>query len=446
MIATTEITTKLSPDTQAILLLGASFGQKRDSYPTPLTLSEYNTLALWLRENNLTPKDLLSPIFQERLPKIKIDQLDPQRLFDLLQRGVMLGLAVEKWTSQGLWILGRGDSQYPKRLKQTLKHLAPPILYGVGNIQLLDQGGLAIVGSRDIDQEAVDYTKRLVEICAKQQIQVVSGGARGVDQASMLGALEAGGNVVGVLADSLAKSAVSGKYRQSIREGNLTLISPYDPDAGFNTGNAMGRNKYIYGLADYGLVISSTVEKGGTWAGAVEILRKCPDLPVFVRIEGDLPEGNQELIKKGARPFPESPWNRPLKELIADSLTTSQVITNNTPIQGEIFAQETLISTNSRSEILEVNEESEETVIIETNDPQNGLKLDNISQVQAKKTAYDLILPLILDHLKEPQDEKSLAQKLDLQIGQMRIWLRKAVSEGKVIKNKKPVTYVINQS
>jgi predicted Rossmann fold nucleotide-binding protein DprA/Smf involved in DNA uptake len=442
MIATTEITTKLSPDTQAILLLCASFGQKRDSYPTPLTLSEYNTLARWLRDQDSTPADLLSPIFQERIPKIKINQLESERIFDLLQRGVMLGLAVEKWTSQGLWILGRSDTQYPKRLKQTLKHLAPPILYGVGNIKLLSQGGLAIVGSRDIDQEAVDYTKRLVEICAKQQIQVISGGARGVDQASMLGALEAGGNVVGVLADSLAKSAVSGKYRSGIREGNLTLISPYDPDAGFNTGNAMGRNKYIYGLADYGLVISSTVEKGGTWAGAVEILRKCPDLPVFVRIEGSIPEGNQELLHKGAKPFPESPWNRSLKELIADSLTTSPVILDLNPIQGEIFNQEILIETNSTSETLEVNKIPEETAIIQNNNLNDELKSDNTSQCKSK-TAYDLILPLMLDYLKEPKDEKSLAQKLDLQIGQLRIWLKKAVSEGKVIKNKNPVTYVI---
>jgi predicted Rossmann fold nucleotide-binding protein DprA/Smf involved in DNA uptake len=436
MTVTTEITTVLSQDTQAILLLCASFGQKRDSYPSPLTLSEYNHLASWLRDNNLTPADLLSPMFQERSLKITINQLESQRILDLLQRGVMLGLAVEKWMSQGLWILGRSDTQYPKRLKQKLKYSAPSILYGVGNIELLSQGGLAIVGSREIDQEGLDYTQRLVEICAKQQIQVISGGARGVDQASMLGTLAAGGTVIGVLADSLAKSAVSGKYRQSIREGNLTLISPYDPDAGFNTGNAMGRNKYIYGLADYSLVISSTVDKGGTWAGAVETLRKFPDIPVFVRLEGTTPEGNQELLKKGAKPFPESPWNRPLNTLLADAMNQAIVISNLAPIQGDIFAQQTSIVPNNLPDSLEENI----TVTTKIED-----HTDNLAKSEFK-TAYDLILPLILEYLRDPKDEKSLAQKFDVQLGQMRDWLKKAVSEGKIIKNKKPVTYVISKS
>jgi len=148
----------LSPDTQAILLLCASFGQNRQTEPQPLTLREYNAVAGWLLENEMSPGDLLNPTFKNRLSKITIGKLDSNRLIALLERGVMLGLAVEKWTNQGLWVLGRGDSQYPKRLKQRLRHSAPAILYGVGNIELLSQGGLAVVGSRDVDEEGLGYT------------------------------------------------------------------------------------------------------------------------------------------------------------------------------------------------------------------------------------------------------------------------------------------------
>ena len=49
----------ISLNTQATLLLCASFGQKRTVEPKPLTLGEYNKLALWLRDNDLIPKDLL---------------------------------------------------------------------------------------------------------------------------------------------------------------------------------------------------------------------------------------------------------------------------------------------------------------------------------------------------------------------------------------------------
>jgi len=53
----------------------------------------------------------------------------------------------------------------------------------------------------------------------------------------------------------------------------LVLISPYDPAAGFNIGNAMQRNKLVYALADAALVVGAEPRKGGTWAGAVEQLK-----------------------------------------------------------------------------------------------------------------------------------------------------------------------------
>ena len=67
----------------------------------------------------------------------------------------------------------------------------------------------------------------------------------------------------------------------------------------------MGRNKLIYGLADYAVVVSSEVETGGTWRGATEAL-KARWCPVFVRTGDDVPPGNQELLKKGALALAES--------------------------------------------------------------------------------------------------------------------------------------------
>lgn len=413
----------LQPDTQAILLLCARFGQNQCE-TQPLTIKEYNILADWLRSEGMTPKDLLEVTFQHRLPQITINTLESKRLAGLLERGVMLSLAVEKWTNQGLWILGRSDTNYPKRLKQKLKHLAPPILYGVGNIELLSQGGLAIVGSRNVDEEGIDYTKNLVQTCAHQGIQVISGGARGVDQASMLGTLEAGGTVIGVLADSLAKASVASQYRTGIKEGRLCLFSATDPSAGFSVGNAMARNKYIYALADYALVISSDVGKGGTWAGATEALEKISDVPVFVRMQGNIAEGNRQLLKKAAKPFPQSPWNAPLKELIAVATSDNQ-----------------LIKTEEQAKV-----DTEVINIVDKNKP-DELAINITEKVMYRpKNIYEAVLPFILQKLEEPKDDQTLAQCLDVQIGQIRVWLKQAVAEGKVIKHTKPVTYQVNRN
>ena len=64
--------------------------------------------------------------------------------------------------------------------------------------------------------------------CAREDIQVISGGAKGVDQEAMLAALGQGGTVVGILADNLGRATVSGKYRQAIRDGRLVLLSACD--------------------------------------------------------------------------------------------------------------------------------------------------------------------------------------------------------------------------
>ncbi|MGJ5634050.1 DNA-processing protein DprA [Nostoc sp. CALU 1950] len=394
----------LQPDTQAILLLCASFGQNRQIEPQPLTLSEYNSLTDWLRENQMRPADLLESTAKKQLDKITLNKLNPERLSALLERGMMLSLAVEKWTNQGLWVLGRSDINYPKRLKQRLRHSAPAILYGVGNMELLSLGGLAILGSRDVDDKILGYTRRVAQNSAVQDMQVISGGARGVDQAAMLGVLDAGGTSVGVLADSLTKAAVNSKYRSSIQEGRLTLVSSYDPEAGFNTGNAMGRNKYIYALADYALVVSSSFGKGGTWAGAVEALSRLQDIPVFVRLEGAVSEGNQQLHNQGAKSFPAEPWNDSLRELLTKAASCIE------PIQIKV-------ETTTQETILDIH-------------PQD---------------IYQAILPFILNHLQQPKDAKSLAECLDVRPSQMQDWLNKAVSEGKVRKINRPVAYIVNK-
>ncbi len=411
----------LSLDTQAILLLCASFGEDRLSFPQPLTLREYNALVVWLKDNQMRPGALLNSKGQDKLQNASIHKLDVSRINGLLQRGFKLSLAVEKWTQQGLWIVGRGDPNYPVRLKERLKQKSPPILYGVGQQDLLERGGLAIVGSRNISQEEIDYTHQVIKICVDQNIQVISGGARGIDQTSMLGTLQASGTVVGILADSLIKTALNKKYRSSIAEGKLSLLSPCDPDAGFNVGNAMGRNKYIYALADYALVVTSDYEKGGTWAGAKEALEKIKDVPVFVKVENSISEGNQQLIYKGAKSFP-----------ALSSSALSQCL------------KEELERLNSETTTEELNlvshpiEEGEHKYL-------GQLTQDRTADRASKpKDIYEAVLPFILEALHQPLDLKSLVERLQVRQGQLQDWLKRAEEEGKVKKTKKPVRYVAN--
>jgi predicted Rossmann fold nucleotide-binding protein DprA/Smf involved in DNA uptake len=306
-------TYQLSPDTQATLLLCSGLGQPRDATPRPLTPAEYNQLAQALHAQALRPADLLQPGGLDHLQQVA-PVVDLERLKALLGRGAALGLAVETWTSKGLWVIGRSDDLYPARLKARLKRNAPAILYGVGEAELLKAGGLVIVGSREADAAGRAFAETIARRCALEGTTVISGGARGIDAAAMSAALERGGRAIGVLADSLARAALAKGYREWLRQGRVVLCSPYDPGAGFTVDNAMGRNRHIYALGDAALVVSASAGSGGTWAGALENL-KHRWIPLHVRAGSDAPAGNQRLIERGGQPIYE-PALPPAERLI----------------------------------------------------------------------------------------------------------------------------------
>lgn len=307
----------LSPNTQAILLLTAPLviGRSKSSV-NPLTAGEYGRLARRLRELYREPAHLLEPDADSLMEECRIT-LDPGQLQGLLGRGFLLAQAVERWRSRAIWIVSRADAQYPQRLKKRLKDGAPPVLYGCGDASILNTGGLAVVGSRHVNETLIAYTEDVGRLTAASRHAVISGGARGIDQAAMGGALAAGGNVVGVMADGLEKAAVRREYREALMGGRLALICPYDPAARFHVGHAMQRNKLIYALADAALVVNSDDRKGGTWAGASEQLTRLNLVPVYVRTRGDVTRGLSELQKLGAKPWPNPETAQKLEAILA---------------------------------------------------------------------------------------------------------------------------------
>lgn len=294
----------LSANTQAVLLLtGPLLSNRERNTEEILTPSQFAKYRQRLRELGSEPSDLLGPSAPTLLAEA--DGVIPaERIQQLLDRAFLLGPVVDAWQSRSIWVVSPEDQSYPVALIDKLGENAPALLYGCGSPSLLDGSGLAVVGSRDVDANTLQFTENIGRQAAYSGVKVISGGARGVDQSAMRGALNAGGQVVGVLADSLERAVTQRENREVLFNEQLTLISPFDPGAGFNVGHAMQRNKYIYALADAGLVVSCDLEKGGTWAGAKEQLDKYRFGPVFVR---DVPEGSaglDALQSKGALVWP----------------------------------------------------------------------------------------------------------------------------------------------
>jgi DNA processing protein len=138
---------EISPDTQAILLLCS--GLTASDGPKPLTPGEYNRVAIWLNQLGRRPRDLLVEGYGGGLPEGP-DLPPVEHLQTLLERGRLLSLALTKWADFGIWVVSRSDAAYPERLRR-LRGAAAPLLFGAGSLDLLSAGGLAIIGSREID-------------------------------------------------------------------------------------------------------------------------------------------------------------------------------------------------------------------------------------------------------------------------------------------------------
>ncbi len=327
----------LTPDSQAMLLLcsrlGLPNGGEPDDTHTPLTLREWNPLARKLQSASLHPGDLLEMNATALQTSLSIPEEEATRLSRLLERSGALAIALERLESLGIHPLTRSDSDYPQKYRQRLKESAPAVLFFAGNRDLLGQPGIAVVGSRHLDEAGQACAEFVGNACGLSGLVLYSGGAKGVDTISMNAALQARGTAVGILADSLERAIRSPENRTALQRDDLCLVTPYAPQAGFSVGAAMGRNRLIYTLADFAIVVASDAETGGTWAGATETLKN-NWVPVFVLEHPHMPEGNRLLLQKGAYAFPH-PFQEPPVQLKA--WLEKQAQQKNRPTQLGLF-------------------------------------------------------------------------------------------------------------
>ena len=425
----------LSANAQAILLLTAPLlvgrGKRTEGL---LTVREYSKLARHLRDMGSQPADLLAADVAPLLGECH-QVIDEKRLQGLLGRGFLLSLAVEHWRARAIWVMSRADDEYPKRLKARLKGDAPPLLYGCGPWELPSAGGLAVVGSRNVEDGLVEYTRSIGRLAATAGRTLVSGGARGVDEAAMRGALDAGGRVTGVLPDNLERKALHRGNRDPLLKGQLVLMSPFDPGSRFNVGHAMQRNKVIYALADAALVVESDLNKGGTWAGATEQLDKLRLTRIYVRSTGEPSEGLAALKERGALPWP----NPGDADGLASALNADSPKTPSPEEQQEIpFHPESVKGLDPS------------TADVTPERPPQGERCPSPTDEESARGPGDVLFEAartaILRVAREPRKGIEIADELAVNRRQAEEWLKRLVDEGMLEKRTRPVRYVAREA
>ncbi len=209
---------------------------------------------------------------------------------------------VEDLLEQGYDIIPINSEDYPTTLKNNLKRTySPPLIYSKGNKQLFKEKSVAIVGSRDASEISLNFTDKIALEASKNFKVVVSGFAKGVDKQALDSSLKYIGQSIIVLPQGIM-TFDSGfkKYHKQIVDGNVIVLSTFFPKAPWSVKLAMARNPIIYGLAEE-IYVAESSEKGGTWSGVIDGLRK--GRKIYVR-KPELNEQNANniLIEKGALP------------------------------------------------------------------------------------------------------------------------------------------------
>ena len=291
---------KISDNAMSAILLYSYLGIKKESDVKPFTLTEWEGFLNHIIELGYEPKI----IFEEELNKLSeigYSQETIERIKKLAARGGAVAYEIDDLQRKGIEVVTLFDKDYPKLCKYKLKRRTTPVLYYAGNINLANRIGIAIAGSRNIDQVGQQFTVELARKAALEKLVIYSGGAKGVDSISEKTAIEHGGAFVSFLADSLSARIKKKEIISYILDNRILLFSESKPDSGFSVAGAMARNRLIYTSAYVSFAVRADYNKGGTWAGVVENLKN--DWTRQYVWNNDSYVGNMELIKKGAIPY-----------------------------------------------------------------------------------------------------------------------------------------------
>jgi DNA processing protein len=206
-----------------------------------------------------------------------------------------------QWLSQSNnHLITLADPEYPRSLLEIAD--PPPFLYAKGNLALLNQPGIAIVGSRNASVQGEKNAEAFAfDLCA-YGLCIVSGLALGIDGAAHRGALRAKGSTIAVVGTGL-DIVYPAKHRElahQIAEHGL-IISEFDLGIPSRPQNFPKRNRIISGLSLGCLVVEANLQSGSQITARLATEQGREVFAIPGSIHSPMSKGCHQLIKQGAK-------------------------------------------------------------------------------------------------------------------------------------------------
>lgn len=231
-----------------------------------------------------------------------VDGLTDREIDALMDKGMKkAAMAEEICRRRGFGIVCLCDDEYPARLKEIPG--PPPVLFYSGDISCLERSvTVGMVGSRKASADGQISARRLAFEIAGCGGTVVTGMAEGIDTMSAMGAIEAGGKVVGVLGCGIdvVYPRKNGKLYTQVAE-NGVLISEFLPGTAPLSHNFPIRNRIISGLS-LAVVVVEAGERSGALITADHAAEQGKDVfAVPGSINSPTCVGSNALLQEGAQ-------------------------------------------------------------------------------------------------------------------------------------------------
>ena len=239
----------------------------------------------------LSIADLLACGLTERLAKaIQCDH----------KGGVDNDLAWQQ-TNPHHYILTINDALYPRYLRQIFQ--PPPILYAAGDLKLLNQPGMAIVGTRKASAPGRSLAYDFSEQLARAGLVIVSGLARGIDTQAHRGAISTtSGKTIAVLGSGL--DVIYPRQNLALSREISThglLVSEFAIGSQPLPQHFPRRNRIISGLSIGVLIIEAAIKSGSLITAAYALEQGREVFAVPAAINNPLAAGCHQLIQQGAK-------------------------------------------------------------------------------------------------------------------------------------------------
>lgn len=271
---------------QGFLLLTSHLG---DPERKILTQAQLRSLFLRVRAGDMPKQD--RELTCEDVMGLGYDREMAARIVELLSQQEQLDWYLKQAAKAGCMPVSRISEHYPLVLRKKLGVDCPGCLWMKGDPALLQKPAISLVGSRTLWAENAAFAREVGRQAARQGYILISGNAKGADQTAQNACLDAGGQVISIIADSLADCPA---------DDRILYISEDGFDLPFSGLRALSRNRLIHAMGQLTLVAQCNFEKGGTWDGTKNNLKKGYS-PVFCFQDGS--RGIEALVGRGAMPI-----------------------------------------------------------------------------------------------------------------------------------------------